>query len=112
MADWQGIPDAYLYTGGAGIVGRLMFHAQQVQRGRRKPLSWALTLDLPIALGMGWLAYGVGVWLKMASEPTVSSPSLPATSGPTRWTGSLPRWLTVTRGASNPPSHRRLECPL
>lgn len=72
MADWQGIPDAYLYTGGAGIVGRLMFHAQQVQRGRRKPLSWALMLDLPIALGMGWLAYGVGVWLKMASEPTVS----------------------------------------
>jgi hypothetical protein len=82
MADWPGIPDAYLWTGGAGIVGRLMYHAQQVQRGRRKPLSWVLLLDLPIALGMGWGALGLGVWLQLPPEPTISIAIAAAHLGP------------------------------
>lgn len=72
MTEWPHINDAYAWTGGAGIMGRLMFHARMVQQGRRKPLSWALLFDLPIALGMGWVAYGLCVWAGLASEPTIS----------------------------------------
>ncbi len=40
-------------------VGRLMFHARQVQQGRRRLLSKSLMLELPIALGMGMVGVGV-----------------------------------------------------
>lgn len=75
MRDWSGLNEAapYAWTGGAGVVGRLMYHARQVQRGKRKPIGWALLLDLPIAFGMGWGAYGVCVWAGLGSEPTVSA---------------------------------------
>lgn len=72
--DWPGVTEAapYAWTGGAGILGRLMFHAQQVQRGKRKPLSWVLTLDLLIGLGMGWAAFGLCDWLGLAASPSIS----------------------------------------
>lgn len=78
MSDYKfnisGIADAlpWLITGGAGMLGRLMFHAKQVQRGVRKPFSWVLLWDIPIALGMGWASLGLGVWLNVAWEVTVS----------------------------------------
>lgn len=75
MPDWNGIHEAapYAWTGGAGVLGRLMYHARQVQQGKRKPWTWALAFDLPIALGMGWAAYGGCVWAGLsAEEPTIS----------------------------------------
>lgn len=62
----------WLLTGGAGMLGRLMFHARQVQTGHRKPFSWILFWDIPIALGMGWIALGLGIWAKIPWELTVS----------------------------------------
>lgn len=59
-------------TGAAGVLGRLTFHAKQVQDGKRKPFSWALLWDLPIALCMGWMALGLGAWLKVDWEVTIS----------------------------------------
>jgi len=73
---------AYAWTGGAGLIGRLMLHARQVQQGKRKPLSWALIIDLPIALGMGWGAFGVCVWFHMAMEPTISAAIAASYLGP------------------------------
>lgn len=72
MSDWQGFDINYLYTGGAGLLGRLMFHSRLVQQGKRKPISWALLTDIPIALGMGWTALGIGVWLGLPQQVTVS----------------------------------------
>lgn len=69
-------------TSGAGVLGRLMFHARQVQLGRRKPLTWALAWDLPIALGMGWIALGIATWLRMPQEVTVSIALVVAYLGP------------------------------
>lgn len=43
-------------------VGRLMFHARQVQQGRRRLFSKSLLLELPIALGMGMVGAGVAEW--------------------------------------------------
>lgn len=74
--------DAYIWTGGAGMLGRLMFHAREVQRGRRKPLTWALLFDVPIALAMGWSAYGVCVWLGLEMEPTLTAAILSSYLGP------------------------------
>ena len=63
---------SWLVTAGAGLLGRLMFHAREVQMQRRKPLSWVLFWDLPIALGMGWIALGLGSWLNANHEVTIS----------------------------------------
>lgn len=63
----------YAVTGGASLLGRLMFHAREVQRGKRKPLSFALLWDLPVALAMGWIAYGVCIWAELAVPPTISA---------------------------------------
>jgi len=85
MPDWNGVGhDAapYIWTGGAGLIGRMMFHARQVQRGSRKPWSWALLWDLPIALGMGWGAYGLCVWAGLGLEPTVSASIAASYLGP------------------------------
>ena len=73
MTDWPNLHDAYAVTGAAGAIGRLMLHARQVQRGVRRPWSWALLLDLPIAFGMGWFAYGVADSLHMTLQATVSA---------------------------------------
>lgn len=43
-------------------VGRLMFHARQVQQGRRRLFSKSLMLELPIALGMGMVGAGIAEW--------------------------------------------------
>lgn len=72
MADLNGIDQAYAWAGGGGLIGRLMYHARLVQTGKRKPLDWVLAFDLPIALGMGWGAYGLCVWLGLSPEPTNS----------------------------------------
>lgn len=87
MADWPNMNDVaqpYLWTGGASILGRLMYHARQVQAGKRKPVTWALLFDLPIALAMGWIVYGVTVWLAMGAEMTISAAIASAYLGP--WT--------------------------
>lgn len=72
----------WVITGGTGVLGRLMFHARQVQRGHRKPLSWTLLWDLPIALGMGWIALGLGAWLHVVWEATISISLITSYLGP------------------------------
>lgn len=62
----------WILTAAAGLLGRLMFHAKEVQMSRRKAFSWILLWDLPIALGMGWIALGLGAWLEANTEVTIS----------------------------------------
>ena len=59
-----------------------MFHVREVQRGNRKPLSFALLWDLPVALAMGWIAYGLCVWAKLAVPPTISASIVAGYLGP------------------------------
>ena len=72
----------WLATGGAGLLGRLMFHAKLVQSGRRKPFSWVLFWDIPIALGMGWISLGLSRWLNVHWEVTISIALIVAYLGP------------------------------
>lgn len=84
MDQWPGLNDAvpYVWTGGAGLLGRIMFHARMVQAGKRKPLSWALFWDVPIAMGMGWSILGVCMWQGLPHELTVSLAIAGAYLGP------------------------------
>lgn len=92
-AEWPGVTEAapYVWTGGAGILGRLMFHARQVQQGKRKPLSWALLFDLPIALAMGWIVFGLCEWFRLEPHPTISAAIAASYLGPY----SLDRFFAV-----------------
>ena len=69
--DWEHtLPWAWL--GGIGMLGRLMYHAKMVQEGKRKPFSWVLLWDIPIAIGMGWIALGLATLTKLPWEGTIS----------------------------------------
>lgn len=72
----------YAWTGAAGLLGRAMFHARQVAAGRRKPLSWTLLWDVPIALGMGWISFGACRWQDLPHEATISAAILASYLGP------------------------------
>lgn len=105
MADWPGLQDSapYAWTAGGGILGRLMFHAKQVQSGKRKAFGWVLLLDLPIALAMGWVMYGLCAWLELAPEPTISLSIVASYLGPW-WVDRLfalaaDKYFGVKRGA-------------
>lgn len=84
MSEWLNAHEsaAYFWTGGAGVLGRLMYHARQAQQGKRKPLTWALMLDVPIALAMGWIVYGISAWYDLGPEPTISFAIIGAYLGP------------------------------
>lgn len=64
------------------MIGRLTFHAIQVQKGVRKPFSWVLLWDLPVAVTMGWIALGLATWLKVPWESTISISLIAAYLGP------------------------------
>lgn len=83
---------------GAGMLGRLMNHAKMVQTGKRKPLSWALLWDLPIALGSGWVAYGVAVYLHFAFPPTISFAIVASYLGPYAIDTLFEKWTNFKFG--------------
>lgn len=69
--DWSKLLP-WIFTGGAGMIGRLMYHSKQVQLGKKKPVSWMLFWDIPIALGTGWISLGLCKWWGVEWEATVS----------------------------------------
>ena len=91
----------WIMTGGAGILGRLMFHARQVQLGHRKPISWLLFWDLPIALSMGWIALGLGIWLDVPWEVVISISLTTSYLGPHGIDLLFIRWAEKKFGGSD-----------
>lgn len=73
---WQ-----YLWAGGAGLLGRMMYHAHLFQRGERKSLLWIVS-DLLIALGMGWIVLGLGAWLDVDYKVVQSLAIMAGWAGP------------------------------
>lgn len=73
MQDWNWLGESmpWAWASGGGLLGRLMWHAKQVQLGRRKPLSWALFFDLPIAIGMGFIGHGLAAYAGITGDPEV-----------------------------------------
>lgn len=64
-------PESWLWAGGGGILGRLMYRAKQAQSTEPPKLSWSVLLDLPIAIGMGFVGYGLSAWWSMSGPSQV-----------------------------------------
>lgn len=63
-------------------MGRLVYHARQVQGGFRKPVTYALLWDIPIGLGMGWMTLGLSKYIGLDYEPGISLAMILAYLGP------------------------------
>lgn len=90
----------WVLMGGAGMLGRLMYHARLVQAGTHKPFTWVLLWDLPIALGAGWVAYGLATWLHVVWEVTVSLSIVVSYLGPYAIDTVFAKWADTKFGKS------------
>ncbi len=72
----------FLLTLFASTVGRLMFHARQVQAGERHFWSWQLLRELPVAIGMGLIADGGASYLELADGQRTAFIAIVAYLGP------------------------------
>lgn len=66
----------------AATIGRLMYHAKEVQRGNRRFWSFALLLDLLIAIGMGIIAYGLCSWWSLSGASMAATCAVAGYLGP------------------------------
>lgn len=71
----------YGITGGAGILGRIMYHVHLAQQGKRKPWLWTLC-DVLLALGAGWVVLGLGDWFDVPFKAIQSLAILAGWGGP------------------------------
>ena len=71
----------YLLTGGAGVVGRGMYHLHLIQKGERRPWLWTVC-DMLIALGIGWTVLGVSDAMGFSWKFTQSIGILAGWGGP------------------------------
>lgn len=59
------------WTGGIGatiggaLLGRIMWHAQEVRKDRRRFFGPELLWELPVAGGMGFIGEGIAGWLSL-----------------------------------------------
>lgn len=86
------------------MLGRLMYHARQVQAGKRKPFSVALMFDLPIALGCGWIASGICTYFNLVWEAHISAAIVASYLGPYGLDTVFAKWAktaTKMEGADN-----------
>lgn len=90
--------------GGAGMLGRLTFHARQVQLGKRKPFSLILLWDIPVALTMGWVAFGAATIAKIPWEATVSLALVCSYLGPHALDIVFLKWADWKFGKANVPN--------
>ena len=72
-----------MITMGAAV-GRIMFHIKEVRRGMRTFFSFELLMELPIALGMGFIASGIGEYLNMHGNAQLGLVIIVSYLGP-RW---------------------------
>jgi hypothetical protein len=64
------------------FLGRLVWHTEQVQRGRRRFLSWHLLWELIAAVGVGLMADGAAVHAGLAGAPKTAAVVALAYLGP------------------------------
>lgn len=79
--DWLGDVLQYVLTGGAGVVGHIVYNLHLIQKGERKPLWWMLC-GACIALVTGWTVLGFGDWFGIPYKATQSLAILAGWGGP------------------------------
>jgi len=103
MADVNGIGDfmPWAASGGAGLLGRIMYLSKQAKSGVPKPFSWAIILDVPVALGTGWMALGLATWLNLPHEAKISLAIFFGYLGPYGIDTVFAAWADRFKGGSN-----------
>ena len=71
----------YVLTGGAGVVGHIMYNLHLIQKGERKPWWWVLC-GMCIALVTGWTVLGLGEWADIPYKATQSLAIIAGWGGP------------------------------
>jgi hypothetical protein len=85
-----------------GLAGRLMWHAREVQRGRRAFLSRHLLWEFPVAFGCGLIGAGAAEWLGLAGMAQVGLITAGSYLGPGFVEAVV--WRVVDRLAPRSPS--------
>lgn len=78
----------------AALIGRLMYHVQEVRAKRRKFFSIELVWEMPTAIGMAFVAHGLSEWLDLGPSATTGMIATMSYLGPraidvvfARWSG-------------------------
>lgn len=82
VAEVSGATKGFVITIAAACVGRIMYHARQVQRGARRFWSWHLLWEVPIAIGMGLIADSLATWLELHEGTRIGFVAAVAYVGP------------------------------
>ncbi|MBD9372767.1 phage holin family protein [Rhizobium sp. ARZ01] len=64
------------------FIGRIMWHAQEVKKARRKFLGRELIWELPIAVGMALIGEGLASWLQFGQPVSTGLVAALAYLGP------------------------------
>lgn len=80
-AAWEKVGN-WLWVPLAAVLGRLMYHANEVKHGRRAFWSVELAMDLLIAAGMGLIAWGGCVWGGLEGPPAAALIAVAGYLGP------------------------------
>ncbi|MBB4007822.1 phage holin family protein [Allorhizobium taibaishanense] len=95
------------WFGGAGttiigaILGRAMWHGQEVRRARRRPLGPELLWELPIAIGMAMVGEGLAGWLNVGQPVSTGLIAALAYMGPRGAEVLFIKWWIGARGANS-----------
>lgn len=98
MNEW--IPDGFkgwMAVILAAIAGRMMAHAMAVQVGQRKPLGPHLLWEIPIAIGMGYIAAGFAEWAGFEGNPQLALVAAASYLGPNGVEAIVSRFLAGKR---------------
>lgn len=81
----------------AAIAGRMMAHAVAVQAGQRRFFGPHLFWEIPIAIGMGYIAAGTGEWLGLSGNPQLGLVAAASYLGPNGVEALMSRLLAGRR---------------
>lgn len=92
------------WGGGAGttlfgaLIGRAMWHAQEVRKSRRKFFGAELLWELPIAVGMALIGEGLASWLQFGQPVSTGLIAALAYLGPRGAEVLFMRWFGAKVG--------------
>lgn len=80
------------------LIGRAMWHAQEVRKARRKFIGWELLWELPIAVGMALIGEGLASWLQFGQPVSTGLIAALAYLGPRGAEVLFMRWFGARVG--------------
>lgn len=76
-----------------GVLGRWLYHFEQVRRGRRPAIGWLLLWENAIAIPMGYVGLGVADWMGLTGNAAFAVSIAIAYNGPRVLEIACDRWL-------------------